>query len=202
MIQTTFRELHKTGACKKRYKHLAKALGGIQKYGRNTSITLLQILDINGLDDALWALRACDDAEKFCRLLACDYAEHVLSIWEAEYPDDNRPRKAIETARRYVNGEATDDELTTAWAAAETAAWAVARDISDAAWNAVWDAIRAAASDVVWNVTWDVPCAARDAAADAAGDAAGDAAKDIAWNTECKWQEERLREMLKEMEAK
>ena len=132
MIQTTFRKLHDAGACKERYRFLAKALGGIKAYGRDTPITLLQILNINGLDDALWALRACPDSEKFAGLLACDYAEHVLPIFETRYPDDYRPRKTIETSRKYVNGEATDAELS----AARYAAWGVARD-------AAWDAARA-----------------------------------------------------------
>ena len=134
MPTTSFRLLHDAGACKERYRFLAKALGGIKAYGVNTPITLLQILDINGFDDALWALRACDDAETFSRLLVCDYAEHVLHIFEAKYPDDDRPRKAIAVSRRYARGEATDAELSAAWSAAGSAAWA-----------AEWAAARAAA---------------------------------------------------------
>ena len=30
-------------------------------------------------------------------------AEQVISIFEKKYPDDNRPRKAIEAAREYLN---------------------------------------------------------------------------------------------------
>jgi len=138
MIQTTFRKLHDAGACKERYRFLAKALGGIKAYGVNTPITLLQILDINGLDDALWALRACPDADTFARLLACDYAEHVLRIFETQYPDDDRPRKAIAVSRRYARGEATDAELS----AARTAAWAAAGDAARSAGAAAGDAER------------------------------------------------------------
>jgi len=180
MPTTRFRLLHDAGACKERYRFLAKALGGIKAYGRDTPITLLQILDINGFDDALWALRACDDAETFSRLLACDYAEHVLPIFETQYPDDDRPRKAIAVSRRHAHGEATDAELSAAGAAgAAWAAWyaaeAAARDAARAAWNAAW-------------------ADARDAAR-AAGAAARDAARD-AWHAECTWQEARLRELL------
>ena len=127
MPTTSFRLLHDAGACKERYRFLAKALGGIKAYGVNTPITLLQILNINGFDDALWALMACDDAETFSRLLACDYAEHVLHIFEAKYPDDDKPRKAIEVSRRYARGEATDAELSAAWTAAGADAWIAAR---------------------------------------------------------------------------
>ena len=33
------------------------------------------------------------------RHLACDFAEHVLPIFEAKYPNDDRPRRAIEDWR-------------------------------------------------------------------------------------------------------
>ena len=154
MPTTRFRLLHDAGACKERYRFLAKALGGIKAYGRDTPITLLQILDINGFDDALWALRACDDAETFSRLLACDYAEHVLPIFETQYPDDDRPRKAIAVSRRHAHGEATDAELSAAGAAG-AAAWA-AWHAAWAAGAAAWYAAEAAARDAAWHAecTW------------------------------------------------
>ena len=141
MPTTSFRLLHDAGACKERYRFLAKALGGIKAYGVNTPITLLQILNINGFDDALWALMACDDAETFSRLLACDYAEHVLHIFEAKYPDDDKPRKAIEVSRRYARGEATDAELSAAWNAVGAAARAAWYAAGAAAWAAAWAAV-------------------------------------------------------------
>ena len=67
--------------------------------------------------------------ERTARLFACDCAEHVLSLYEAQYPDDGRPRKAIEIARRYAEGKATVEELNAAWAASLNAA-------QDAALNA------------------------------------------------------------------
>lgn len=142
MPTTSFRLLHDAGACKERYRFLAKALGGIKAYGVNTPITLLQILDINGLDDALWALRACPDSDTFARLLACDYAEHVLRIFETQYPDDDRPREAIAVSRRYARGEATDAELSAAWNALGAAA--------GAAWYAAGAAARSAAGYAAW----------------------------------------------------
>ena len=151
MPTTSFRLLHDAGACKERYRFLAKALGGIKAYGVNTPITLLQILDINGFDDVLWALRACPDSDTFARLLACDYAEHVLPIFETQYPDDDRPRKAIAVSRRYARGEATDAELSAAWSAAGYAAWYAARSAArdagyaaEAAGYAAWYAAEAA----------------------------------------------------------
>ena len=79
----------------------------------------------------------CRDAAKVLRLFACDCAEHVLHIYEGKYPDDPRPRRAIETARHYVDGRASDDELRTAKAAADAADAAnAARAAADAAYAA------------------------------------------------------------------
>jgi hypothetical protein len=66
--------------------------------------------------------------ERTARLFAADCAERVLPIFEARYPDDDRPRKAIETARKYARGEATNEELIAAGAAdaADAAAYAAA----------------------------------------------------------------------------
>lgn len=54
------------------------------------------------------------------RLWAADCAEHVVHIYETQYPGDRRPRNAIEAARRLAVGANTG-------AAARDAAWA-ARD--------------------------------------------------------------------------
>ena len=116
--------------------------------------------------------------KRTARLYAADCAEHVLHIYESKYPDDNRPRKAIETARGHANGETTEEELAAARDAARDAARA-------AAWAAAWDAARAAA----WAAAWD---AARDAARAAAWAAAWAAARDA----ERKWQSDRLAEYL------
>jgi hypothetical protein len=58
---------------------------------------------------------------------AADCAEHVLPLFTARYPNDPRPRQAIETARAWARGEAT---VTDAREAAY-AAHAAARDATD-----------------------------------------------------------------------
>ena len=83
--------------------------------------------------------------DRTLRLFAADCAERVLPLFEQQRPNDNRPRQAVETARRFANGEATRDELAAAWDAAWDAAWAAAWVAAgDAAWDAAWDAARAA----------------------------------------------------------
>ena len=124
-LTTTLNLLKEAKACQNRYKILVKALG--KDYGKDMPIPLLKVLESNGLDDTLWAFRAvlaeqAQARDKLCRLCACDFAEHVLSIFEHAFPDDKRPRQAIETSRRYANGEATDKELAAVWATARAVA--------------------------------------------------------------------------------
>ncbi len=38
-------------------------------------------------------------------LWAAACAEHVLPVFEQDYPEDNRPRQAVEAARAWVRGE-------------------------------------------------------------------------------------------------
>ncbi len=59
---------------------------------------------------------------------ASDCAEHVLSYFEEKYPDDDRPRKAIEAARAWVKGDISVGEA----CSAAFAAHAAARDARDA----------------------------------------------------------------------
>ena len=119
------------------------------------------------------------------RLFACDCAEHVLPIFEKQYPDDKRPRSAIETARKFALGTATQDELDAAWGAA----WAAARA---AAWAAAWAAGGAAGA-----AAWAAGGAAGGAARDAAGAAAWAwAAGAAAWDAENKWQAKKLLKII------
>lgn len=60
-ITTSFKELHDFEACTARYRVLAKGLGGVKLYGRETPISMLQILDICGVDDLCWTLGTLQD---------------------------------------------------------------------------------------------------------------------------------------------
>ncbi len=95
-------------------------------------------------DWMLWLLdkRGYKD-ERVLRLLACDFAEAELHLVSA---GEDRPKQAIEVARRYANGDATKAELSAARAtayAARAAAYAAAADAAYAAARAA--AARAAA---------------------------------------------------------
>lgn len=123
------------------------------------------------------------------RLFACDCAERVLHLYERRYPGDRRPRKAIEVARKYANGQATGNSLPAAW----DAAWYAALD---AAWAA--RAAALAAGDATWEAARDAARAASDAAKAAAWEAVWDAraASEAAKANEYKWQTARLMEYL------
>ena len=74
------------------------------------------------------------------RLMACDFAEAVLVYVPA---GEDRPRLAIECARRFARGEATREEMAAARDAARAAAGAAA-----------WSAARAAAGAAAWSAAW------------------------------------------------
>lgn len=132
--------------------------------------------------------------ERTARLFVCDCAERVLPIFERELVDDSRPRVAIETARRYANGEATREELAASWDAAMDAARSAMAAASAAAMTAAWDAAMAAARSVSY-AAWVAARDARDALVAAWDARAARDARD-AWDAECDWQTERLRQYL------
>ena len=147
VLTTTLNRLREANACTERYQHLLKALGG-PKFDHNAPINLLTILDSNGVDDCLWALQATEqNCDVVARLMAADFAEAVLPIYEKQYPKDQRPRAAIEAARKFARGEIAADELAAASAAARAADSSAARA---AAWAAASAAASAAARAAAW----------------------------------------------------
>ncbi|MCO1402864.1 hypothetical protein [Burkholderia multivorans] len=153
----TLDALRKAGACYHGYNKLVRSLQGetfsAEDAARNSyihfkhdaEIPLVDVLNSNGLDDALWALRCVSGAGRDIRLFAIWCARQVEHLMQ-----DQRSKDALDVAERFANGGAADEELDAAWAAA----WAAAQAAR---------AARAAAQ------------AARAAARAAAGGAAGDA---------------------------
>jgi len=199
MLYTTFKLARDADACTTSYRQFARHVGSVRKYGPDSPIPLTDILEVCGLDDALWALRCTTEpelAEILSRHLAADFAEHVLHIFEDKYPGDDSPRKAIQAARLYADGDITAAARDAAWDAARAAARATAE-------AAAWDAARAAARDAAGAAAW---AAARDAAGAAAWDAsraaAGAAARAAAWDAaeaaEREWQTKRFLEVLRD----
>ena len=105
-MKTTLRELSISGAWGEYWNKLTSNIGTDDL---NTEVSILQILNSNGISCAIWALRT-QKYKDYCLFLA-DVAESVLHIFENEYPDDKRPRKCIDGIRLWCDGKITDDEL-------------------------------------------------------------------------------------------
>jgi len=131
MVNTTLNAIRKHIPCEEGWEKLLKSLGKTK--ADDEPLPLVTILDSNGIDDAVWCLRALgEEHQRDIRLFACDIAEGVLYLFQKQCPDDKRPRQAIETARRYAMGKATKEELAGAWDAADAAARAVRVAAGDA----------------------------------------------------------------------
>lgn len=156
MIFTTLKRIRKHEPCADGWRKLLAHLNKTQ--ADDEPLALATILESNGLDDALWCLRAVEGHEKEMRLYAVWCARQVQHLMK-----DPRSLAALDVAERYANGQATDGELSAAWNAARVAARDAA---SDAAW---------AASDAAWAAWYVASAAAWDVAYDAARDAAWDA---------------------------
>jgi hypothetical protein len=150
-LTTTFNLVREKSACTSGYKTLAKHLGGVDAYGADTEINLLTILESNGFDDAVWSLRATiQDADSIKRLIAADFAESVLHIFESKRQGDDRPRKAIQAARDFANGKIEIKEMKLARAYAADAAAYAAYAAAYAAYAAADAAYAAADADAAY----------------------------------------------------
>jgi hypothetical protein len=157
---TTLNKIREHSPCAEGWAKLLRHLGKTQ--ADDEPLALVTILDSNGLDDALWCLRACDGMEREARLYAVWCARQVQHLMT-----DPRSLAALDIAERHANAQAADAELDAALTAASAAASA-----------ATSDAASAAASDAASAAAW---AAARDAASAAASDAASAAASAAAW---------------------
>ena len=151
-MKTTLNAIRACAPCASGWAKLLSHLGKTR--ADNKPLSLITILDSNGLDDALWALRAVEGHDREKRLYAVwcvRQVEHLLT--------DQRSRDALEVSERFARGRATREELAaacdTAAAAARDAAWAAAA-ARDAACDTA--AAAAAARDAAW-----AAAAARDA---------------------------------------
>jgi hypothetical protein len=106
--------LESLNPCKNRFDHYLT-------YYSNWQGTLEEFLDLSELtqDDKKWVFVRSIPKDRL-RLVAADFAERVLHIYESKYPNDDRPRKAIEFARKGATA-------TAAHAAAYVAAYAAVR---------------------------------------------------------------------------
>jgi hypothetical protein len=130
MITTTLNRIKKHCPCQNGWEKLLAGLGKTEP--DDEPLPFSKILEINGLDDALWCCRVEPQYAREWRLFV------VACVRRVEYLNpDPRVKQAIDVAERYANGEATDEELSAARDAA-WAAWYAARAEGDAARAAAW----------------------------------------------------------------
>lgn len=109
----------------------------------------------NSISDYLWFISKqllSNEHKKDLQLLAIEFAERALPIFESKYPGDKRPRAAIETAKLYLLGESALNTLNKVRrdachvdAASAYAAAAVCADAVDVAYAAACTACACAA---------------------------------------------------------
>jgi hypothetical protein len=123
---------------------------------------------------------------------AADCAEHVLHLFTSKYPQDDRPRKAIEIARVWSRGESTIQEAREVAFVTHTAA----REASDPAARA---AARAAGHAVATAHMADHELGAAAYAIKAVRLASTASDAMMAGEEECRWQREQLPEPIREL---
>lgn len=192
---TTLARIREYSPCEPGYKTLCKGLGGIRKYGEDTPINVRQIVEINGLDDALRCLLTMPEHNPRWRLLAVRYARRVQHLMV-----DPRSLKVLDVAKRHARGLATDAELEAAAAAAWAAALDAEDDVTEAAARAsamaaegdAGGAAGAAAEAVAVEAAAEFSADAAAAALASAAAAEVSAAEGAAWTSERQWQAEEL----------
>lgn len=109
-LTTTLNRIRACSPCVSGWYKLTKYLG--EDFAPDAEINLLTILESNGVADMLWTLRATEqDSKRVASQLAIEFAEQALPIFEKRRPNDERPRKAIQAARDYLDGKISLDEL-------------------------------------------------------------------------------------------
>lgn len=115
----------------KDWKLLCKNLGTTD---RDKEVSILEILEFNGVKDAYWALR-CFPYRDYCLILA-DVIESVLPVYTKHYGEDKRIIDVPEKIRQWHSGTITEEELKivahTAYASYAVAA-AAYTNVADAA---------------------------------------------------------------------
>jgi hypothetical protein len=159
-MKTTLNQIREQSPCTEGWEKLLRTLGKTK--ADDEPVSIVQVLDSNGLDDAVWCLRAVKGHDREIRLFAVWCARQVEHLMT-----DERSKQALMVAERHANGEATVAELdaagAAAWAAAVAAAWAAAGAAAvAAAVAAAWAAAGAAAVAAAWAAAWAAAGAAQE----------------------------------------
>ena len=120
-MKTTLNEIRKHHPCSDGWTKLLKHLGKTK--ADDEPLAILTILEANGLDDAIWCLRAVPETDRLPRLFAAWCARQVQCYTDSRFSD------LLDAVERYAQGfsfEAVEAELKKAQR--PTFAWPDARD--------------------------------------------------------------------------
>jgi len=158
MKETTLREILKHDPCLSGLKKLLNGLkysNPVTEDEKDLPIKTLFIFENNGYEDCLWSLRCFSGSANWYRFKA-DIAESVLKYFEKKYPDDNRPRLAIEASRNLADNlsdpaaRSAADSVRSVDSAADSvrSADSAARSAADSARSVAYSAARSVRSAV------------------------------------------------------
>jgi hypothetical protein len=169
-MRTTLNKIRAHNPCREGWEKLLRGLNKTQP--DDEVLWIDQILDCNGLNDALWCLRAVEGFDREIRLFAVWCARRVQHLMT-----DPRSVAALDVAERYARGEASDAELEAARAAAAAATARAAAARAAAGWAAeaassavAASAAAAAAEAAAWETRTAAYISSRDAARAAQAD--------------------------------
>jgi len=168
-MYTTLNKIRAHGPCMHGWETLLRSLGKTRP--DDEPVSVVTVLKSNGIDDAIWCLRAVDGFDREKRLFAVKCARRVQRLL-----DDQRSFNALDVSEAYANGLASAKELRKAcedaWAASGSTTWAIAGAkraatgaASEQAWEAAWQATGATMCAVKRGFSrWGQGAAACDAA--------------------------------------
>ena len=114
MIYTTLEKIRAHSPCKSSWEELLASKG--KTAADDEPLAMVDILDLLGLADAIWAMRSLPGHDREWRLYACDCAERaLLREREAGREPDPASWSAVEVSRRFAVGEAAEEELAVAY---------------------------------------------------------------------------------------
>ena len=148
-MHTTLNKIREYSPCARGWEKLLKSLGKTK--ADDEPLALVRILESNGIRDAIWCLRAVDGYDREIRLFAVECARRVEHLHPICKP-------TLDIAERFVNGQATEEDLAAA-RAASAAARAASAAASAAACAAASAAARTAARTAASAAAWDAAAA-------------------------------------------
>lgn len=108
-ITVSLNEIREQGPCRDGWAKVLASKGGTSA-DMDAPFPITDIIESNGLDDALWTLRCRPERSNLWRKFAVWAARQVEHLMI-----DERSKAALEVAWRHSEGLTTDEELAAAW---------------------------------------------------------------------------------------